>query len=205
MNVRRVLIAAAGALLLAGCASGGSGRAATNSGSSSAAHGSRTTVVRSFSPYTAAGKLTVGVKSRTQGHCWETSLAAPDSSTYRCLAQNQILDPCFASPTASAHHATSLACVANPWAKAVLLAVHRLPKPTPLTTRPWAVVLAHGQRCVAATGTAAFVAGVALDYSCGHGVNAALRNADAKQVRALVGHVGGHSLTHTTVRTIWRG
>jgi hypothetical protein len=66
-------------------------------------------------------------------------------------------------------------------------------------------VLASGQRCVAATGTAAFVAGVALDYSCGHGVNAALRNADAKQVRALVGHVGGHSLTHTTVRTIWRG
>lgn len=206
MYVRRALIAAAGVLLLAGCASGGSGHASTHSGSGSSDPASHhATVVRGFSPFTASGKLTVGVQGRTSGHCWETSLAAPASNTYRCLAQNRILDPCFASSSNSARHNVTLACLADPWSKAVLLHAHRLPNSMPLTTRPWAVVLASGQRCVAATGTAPFVAGVGLDYACGHGTAAALRDVDAAQVLAVVGHVGGHSLQHTVVRTIWRG
>jgi hypothetical protein len=206
MSVRLILIAAAGILLLAGCASGGSGHVGTSPGSTSsgpAAH--RPTVVRSFSPYSASGKLKAPVQGHASGHCWEISLAAPAPDAYRCLAANRILDPCFAPPTASAKHATSLACFANPWGKAILLQVHRLPKGAPLTTRPWAILLANGARCVAATGTAPFVAGVGLDYACGHGSAAALRNVDAKQVRALVGRVGGSSLKHTAVRTLWRG
>jgi hypothetical protein len=206
MSVRLMLIAAAGVLLLAGCASGGSGHAGTTSGSvSSSAAAHRPTVVRTFTPYSASGKLTVPVQGHATGHCWEISLAAPAPDAYRCLAANRILDPCFAPPTSSAKKGTSLACFRNPWAKAVLLHVHRLPRGIPMTTRPWAVLLATGEKCVAATGTAPFVAGVGLDYACGHGTAAALRDVDAKQVRALVGRVGENSLKHTTVRTLWRG
>jgi hypothetical protein len=201
MDVRRLVLAAAALLLLAGCASGGSRHAAAGRNSSPTGS-SMSTAVRTFDPYTASGRLTVLVRQRVRGHCWEISLAAPAPDTYRCLAGNRILDPCFAPPTGAAK---TLACFADPWSKAVVLAVHRLPKAPPVATRPWAVVLGNGKRCVAATGTAPFVAGVGLDYSCGGGTAAALRNVSGKRVTALVGSVGGSTLRRTSVRTIWRG
>ena len=146
------------------------------------------------------------VARRVSGHCWETSLAAPAANDYRCLAANQILDPCFVSPADHAMHKPStLACFTDPWSKAVQLHTRRLPKSQPLKTSPWAVVLADGKRCVAGTGTSPFVKGVGLDYWCGHRDAAALRALQTRHVTALVGHVGGSTLDHVPVRTIWRG
>jgi hypothetical protein len=217
MDVRGLLIAAAGAVLLAGCASGGGGHASTDGGhkttggSVSSSSGNSptapmTTTLRTFTPYSASGQLTVPVARRVRGHCWETSLAAPAANDYRCLAANQILDPCFVSPAGHAKHRSStLACFTDPWSKAVQLHVRRLPKAHPLTRRPWAVVLTSGQRCVAVTGTSPFVAGVGLDYWCGGGEAVALRNLHTRHVTALVGHVRGSTLRHISVQTIWRG
>lgn len=161
-------------------------------------------MMRTFTPYSKTGRVKVPIAQRVRGHCWETSLAAPGRNDYRCLSANQILDPCFARASDAKHGSRTLECLADPWSKAVELRVSQLPKSPPMTTRPWAIVLASGQRCIAATGTATFVAGVGLDYNCSGGVAAALRDLQARQVTALVGHAGGSTLRHTTVRTIWR-
>jgi hypothetical protein len=201
MNVWRPLIATAVALLLAGCASGAAQHAGAAGSSSAAAR--KPTTVRTFQPYSAAGRLTVPVRRSTSGHCWETSLAAPDAHTYRCLSANKILDPCFAS--SAVKHPASLACFVDPWHKAVLLRLRRkLPKPAPIAARSWAVVLANGTRCVATTGTAPFVHHVGLGYRCADGTAAALRNVTGKRAYALVGRDGGHSLHRSPIRTIWR-
>lgn len=205
MHVRRLLLlTAAASLLLAGCASGVH-RARTDAGGSASgvvAHAA-TTTTHTFRPFRADGTPAAPVSKRTTGHCWEVSLAAPASRSYRCLAANTILDPCFA-PQGAARPIT-LACYASPWSKAVLLTVHRrLPKTGGVPSRPWAVTLAGGTRCVAATGTAPFVAGVGLGYRCADGSAAALRGTGA-HVRALVGRSGGHSLRHVAVTDLWRG
>lgn len=201
------------AVVLAGCASNaGRHKAGGPAGSGSthslaATHTAAATVERTFQPFDSAGKLTVPVAKRLSGHCWEISLAAPTAHTYRCLAGNQILDPCFVA----APKAGSLACFADPWAKAALL---RLTEPLPKSRlganmpRPWALVLAADSgplRCVAVTGTAPFVNGVGLSYACGNGSYAALRTSPAGKASALVGRPNGHVLHSVPVATIWQG
>jgi len=210
MGVRRVLLLiAAGSLLLAGCASAAHQPARERAGgsASSAAHLLRaTTTVRSFAPYDSSGHLVKPVARRVSGHCWETSLAAPTNGTYRCLAGNTILDPCFHAANASRAKGTTLACFTDPWSKATVLTLtQRLPRSTPLPARPWAVVLGTGVRCVASTGTAPFVHGVGLGYACDNGTAAALRDTGSAHVHALVGRTGDHRLARTAVTTLWRG
>lgn len=211
MDVRRLLLlTAAACLLLAGCASGVQhARSAPGGASRSTTAAVGTTSMHTFRPFDANGTPTAPVSSHTSGYCWETSLAAPAAGSYRCLAANTILDPCFAPQTATTpaqHHAArTLACFSSPWSKAVVLTVHRrLPSSGAELDRPWAVVLAGGAHCVAATGTAPFVAGVGLDYSCDDGTAAALRGAGT-QVHALVGRPDAHSLRRVTVTDVWRG
>jgi hypothetical protein len=203
-----VAVTAAAGVLLAACAAGGSAahRPADRAGARSAGLTSaKATLVRTFDPYDSDGRLTVAVRHRVRGHCWESSLAAPASDSYRCLAGNAILDPCFTSSASTTRPAT-LACFTSPWSKATVLRLtHKLPAPQQLPDRPWAVVLAKGTRCVAATGTAPFVRGVGLGYQCADGTWAALRGVHSAHVHALVGRENGHTLTRTSVTTLWRG
>lgn len=205
MHVRRLLLlTAAACLLLAGCASGARHARAGAAGSAGGVDAQvTTTTTHTFRPFRADGTPTAQVSRHTSGRCWEISLAAPAAASYRCLAANTILDPCFAPKDAA--RPITLACYASPWSKAVTLTVHRkLPKAGGARTRPWAVTLAGGTRCVAATGTAPFVAGVGLGYRCNDGTSAALRGNGA-HVRALVGRSGGHSLHRVAVTGLWRG
>jgi eukaryotic-like serine/threonine-protein kinase len=213
MDVRRiamraaatVAVTAAAGLLLAACATRGSGAQSPTDRTGERSAGltaSAATLVRTFRPYDSDGHLTVAVGHRTSGHCWEGSLAAPAATTYRCLAGNAILDPCFAS--AAAAHPAKVACFTDPWSKATLLTLtHRLPSQHQPPARPWAAVLADGARCIAATGTAPFVHGVGLGYACSDGTWAALRGVGSSHVHALVGREGGHTLHRTSVTTLW--
>jgi hypothetical protein len=109
--------------------------------------------------------------SRTvHGSCWTSSITVAASSAYRCYAGNTILDPCFAAAPA----AREVSCYADPWASAVrVLLSAALPKPAPLAvTHPWALELANGKRCVAATGVVTRLGNVALLYRCEHGGSA---------------------------------
>jgi hypothetical protein len=160
------------------------------------------TLAHHFTPYTAAGKLRVAVAHKARGYCWESSLAAPKTTTFRCITGNTILDPCFVSGT----HATTAACVADPWSKATVLTLTKaLPKPALVPIkRPWAVRLSNGARCVAGTGTAAFVHGRNLDYICSNGHAAGLLDPGAKRVVAAYAKPTATSFSRVAVTALWR-
>jgi hypothetical protein len=177
-RLRAPILGMGAALMIAGCAdSAGRSPAAAASGAPTPA---------------AQAKVFVPVSTslgRTEhGTCWTSSITVRSSAAYRCLAGNAILDPCFAA-TRSAHVVT---CYTDPWSpgtRVVLAAA--LPKPAPLpVTHPWALELANGKRCVAATGVVNRIAGVALLYQCEHGGAAGLP----------VSHAG-----HTDVRYVAPG
>lgn len=203
-----VLVLALLAVVLTACGDGGgSGGAGGSAPRTSAAGGAASTVTRTFRVYSPTGALTVPVASTTEGNCWTTSIAVPSPGAYRCFAGNDILDPCFAAPGASAA-ATQVACVAAPWDQVVLLELTSQLPPTggpAAVTRPWAFELANGARCVASTGTVPAVAGVSLEYQCAGGYGASLPDPAAARALAEYAKVGAASLRSVAVTTIWRG
>jgi hypothetical protein len=195
--LRRVLPFVALAVILAACAS------KTDSSSSAAGHPAATTV-KSFSAYDSAGNLTVDVADVASGKCWTSSIADPARGAYRCFSGNKILDPCFAP---SGKPGSSVACLADPWSDALVLHLTEpLPKVTSIarTTRPWALELDNGVRCVASTGMVPSVGGVNLAFRCTNGAGAAVVNAHASAVVADYGWPRGKTLHHRTVTTMWR-
>jgi hypothetical protein len=178
----------------------------TVTGCSSATHhvARAVTVVRSFHAYDDHGDLAVVVADVATGNCWTNSIADPVPGAYRCLSGNQIYDPCFAPP----HPAQPLevACVPAPWARAEVLRITgALPSGKPLDGgRPWALRLANGARCVAATGTVPQVQGVSLGYRCTNGSYAALVAATSALRTAQYGTADASALSRVTVTTIWR-
>jgi hypothetical protein len=160
------------------------------------------TLAHHFTPFTASGKLRVAVAGKARGYCWETSLAAPGTTKFRCLSGNTILDPCFVSSA----HATTAACVAGPWSGATVLTLtKKLPRPDVVPVkRPWAIRLSNGARCVAGTGTAAFVHGQNLDYICSNGDTAGLLNPSAKRIVAAYAKPTATSFSRVAVAALWR-
>jgi hypothetical protein len=135
---------------------------------------SATTATKTFSPYNAEGVLTAATSTAASGNCWTTSIALPGATDYRCMAGNQILDPCFAPPHVTAPK--TVACFTDPWSPGVLLTLTAaLPSPDAATrSTPWALELSDGTHCVAITGTVDQVGDLDLGYSCGGSAEAAL-------------------------------
>jgi len=131
-------------------------------------------MAKTFTPYSAAGQLTARTSSTVSGSCWTSSIALSDPLAFRCISNNQILDPCFVAPHAIAPRA--VACFANPWTPGVLLSLtDKLPAPDPGTrTTPWALELADGTHCVAITGTVDQVGTLDMGYACGGNAQAGL-------------------------------
>jgi hypothetical protein len=205
-----VLLSFAAAGLLAGCASKPAGatvpsrsagrvtsQVAPGTTPPATATRSTRTVVRHFHP--GDGPVQQGTGSRP-GSCWTGSIAAPVRGAYRCLAGNDILDPCFAAST------PDVRCYASPWAKALVL---RLTKPLPRRPiaghpRYWALALANGAHCVALTGTVAVVDGHPLAYSCSGGRFAGLTAGSGPALRVRYGRASG-PLRTLAVTVAWRG
>lgn len=142
--------------------------------------------------------------SRTaHGTCWTTSITVGSRDAYRCYAGNQILDPCFAA-SADAH---SVICYADPWAPGVrLLFATKLPKPAQVTVaHPWALQLANGKRCVAATGVVDRIGSLALLYHCRDGGEAGTpaKHGAETDVRYLA--PGTHATVVVPVAVVWQG
>jgi hypothetical protein len=197
-SVRSVLgLVLLSALLLAGCASKGEPTATAGA----TAPGTATIKVQ---PFDRSGQLSVQVAGTVRGQCWTTSIAAPNARAYRCFQGNKILDPCFAPAHVQAP--VQLACLPDPWSRAVMLRVNgKLPVPSTgnLPTRPWAFALSNGTRCVASTGTVPEVAGTNLAYHCADGGNAALGGPDGDTLTAQYAGRADTSLTSMTVTTVW--
>ena len=105
---------------------------------------------------------------RKAGDCWTDSIAVLRPDAWRCMAGNEIYDPCF-----SRHDLKdAVVCGANPAsgnAGFVLNLTKPLPKGSAKTSeqpRPWLVKLADGSTCEIQTGTIPFVASLTVPYGC---------------------------------------
>ncbi len=119
------------------------------------------------------------VSERATGYCWSRSLATDRLHAWRCMAGNDIYDPCFSESASS----KIVACVKGPFSKDV--ALMRLTKPLPqardvvdttselrglrLRGEPWGLRLSDGETCVYVTGATDVVAGMRLNYACTNG------------------------------------
>jgi hypothetical protein len=171
-----------------------------SSPSSPSAHTIATTT-RIFTPYDRSGAPTAGVVAHRSGSCFAKSITVSTAHAYRCFAANAILDPCFAAP--GAKHV--LDCYASPWAHAVELRVAKLTVAGAgaHVTRPWAIELAGGLRCVATNGTATFVRGVALTYQCPDGA-AGLRAGSTPRAMSALYRASDGAIATRVVVVAWR-
>jgi hypothetical protein len=189
------------AYLLAGCASSAGHRAQATAGATPPG----TSTVH-FHAFGTDGALLVPTTARVvRGQCWTASIAAPESSAYRCFQGNKILDPCFAPDDPASP--PLLACMDTPWSKALRLHVTgKLPKPAAgasVPTRPWALELDTGLRCVSSTGTVPSLAGVNLTYRCSDGGNAALGGPSGGSLTVRYAAPQAKTLTTMTIATVW--
>jgi hypothetical protein len=85
------------------------------------------------------------------GSCWTSSIASPRADAYRCMAGNEIYDPCFVIDPKSAGCPTDLTSDRG----VVLNLTKPLPKPESPAPSPqaFAMVLQSGAACNRATGT----------------------------------------------------
>jgi hypothetical protein len=193
-------------MLLAGCsgdASPAQSPPAPTSPVAATSPVSATTASKTFSPYNSAGDQVAATPTKASGSCWTSSIALPSFTTFRCLAGNSILDPCFAPPHATAPK--TVACFTDPWSPGVLLTLtSALPKPDPGTrTSPWALELANGAHCVAVTGTVDQVGELNLGYGCGGIAEAGLQGAPGSALSVEYRASAAQPLRRVAVRTAW--
>ncbi len=154
----RASIAALGVLMLAGCAD------ARRSSSGTPVAPRPSVEARTFVAAHAPIDHTVS------GECFTASITVDDPRAYRCLAGSALADPCFVTDRPD-----SVVCFADPWTPGIRLTLAvALPAITgaPIATRPWALELANGARCVVLTGTVVRTGGAVLVYGCGQGAGA---------------------------------
>ena len=196
------------AALLAGCAARSTDQAAPAQPRATQVATKAVTTVSTTVTYRADGSLAVRNLGTLTGSCFTgTIAAAPSVKGFRCIgSHNRLLDPCVAPPGVA--HPTVVACRSDPWSGATVLKLtSALPAPDPLSqvTRPWAMQLAGGSRCVAVTGTVGVSHGIDLVYTCtdGSGAGTPARGAGglwhADHVSA-----GGVVTRATAVTQIWQ-
>lgn len=104
---------------------------------------------------------------KRKGSCFTFSVAAPGRG-YRCMAGNEIYDPCFRMPG----HFGAVVCGADPFGQQIPFAMvltSGLPEKARIVRQspvPWLVELADGTRCARMTGTLAAVAGEPVAFGC---------------------------------------
>ncbi len=136
----------------------------------------RGTVVSAYpTPWAGPAQLRTGLTAvRTvTGTCFTSSIADATSGSWRCIAGNAILDPCFSGPGRT----NEVVCVPDPWTTAVVRMHLSSPLPAAAsgtdTAATWAIELATGQRCVLGTGANGTFAnsdnGVQIAFECSDG------------------------------------
>ncbi len=215
-GVRRPALLAMGTLaavfLLVACASSGQSPRAASAAASSASRSASTsqhaaaqataTVRHVFAPLDPGGAPPTGVAAHRSGTCFTSSITVRDRFAFRCFAANQILDPCFAGSGS----AQRLYCYADPWSKPTALRLTKaLPAPVTVSavTRPWALELVGGNRCLVLTGTVPEVHGISLGYRCDTGT-AGLTSATGVRLSAFYRAPAG-TLVRVSVVAVWSG
>jgi hypothetical protein len=131
------------------------------------------TKVVTFSPLGADGGLRAGLTAIPAGggSCESGSLRA--AGALRCAAGVVIRDPCYPDAAHSTAVLPVVLCVRDPWSPGVVR-LHLTGPADPAHgvaagTRPWALRLVSGRRCVAVTAAAPTVRGRRMTYTCRDG------------------------------------
>lgn len=106
------------------------------------------------------------------GNCWTSSMAVQRPDAWRCMAGNEIFDPCFTLPGGQAVVCNPDPAMGDPGF--TLKLTERLPKPD-MPAQPagkpaaggWLVELEDGSLCRPITGAGGMVGDKALSYYCG--------------------------------------
>lgn len=135
-----------------------------------------TTDVHIFQPFSDKGvDPHFQVLREVQGSCFVGSSTDTRREAWRCLATDNLYDPCFQSPYSSSENGV-LACPLSPFEDKVVL-LH-LTKPLPADQankaagtagNPWAMKLASGDECVYTGGATSALSGMRLNYHCNSG------------------------------------
>lgn len=110
-----------------------------------------------------------GGQTTKEGHCWTNSIAAPRPDAWRCMAGNEILDPCFETTDRGL-----VQCVPDPVTgdKGVRFKLNQpLPKPdiqagVETQGSGWLIQLTDGTVCRPATGARGQVNGKMVSCYC---------------------------------------
>ncbi len=123
--------------------------------------------------------LPIEIVAKKSGECFQQSQLIKREDAWRCVAEGNVYDPCFANPAGPSLDAI---CAEMPWSnKGIQISVA-----TPLENKrhesldmsrtfPWAMELANGEKCQAIDTTAQYD-GLPVRYQCD-------RNSE------LIGHV----------------
>ncbi len=170
-----------------------------------------TTEIRMITPFTAQGVNTkLKITKEIKGTCWTNSyINSSRPNTWRCRANNEILDPCFKNPIKD-HQ--SVICMKTPWDKGAVLV--KLNAPLPSTTKslhfnvrkalPWALELNNGKYCTYSTLTTGEFSGQEITYRCDAG-SYVIGDIDRMSKNWFVLYQGHESLymKQVRVRTAW--
>ena len=162
---------------------------------------------------------TTHVRDVREGKCWTSSIAAPRPDAWRCMIENEIFDPCFASTDRNL-----VICNPNP-PKGYPGFRLRLTEPLPRSEIPaqsgyeggWLVELADGTICRPVTGRSFEVQGKTANFYCENGQKdkeiVLLEGLDTKKPlwtaeKATIGHgPRGPKLLKSerlAVKTVWQ-
>ncbi len=123
------------------------------------------TRVINFTPPTSASQ-------QVSGNCFVSSLAATRADAFRCMAGNEIMDPCFTVP----ENSSAVICVRNPLDPSTFVQMN-LTQPLPAIepvlplSHPWFLELADGTVCNFLTGATGAVNGQRINYGCSDGLD----------------------------------
>lgn len=208
-------------LALAGCSGGGTDKpsvtapppstvssspaAITGPASPSATQSFSAPEQKLFAPYDENGTLVVQTSGVATGTCWTSSIAIPVAGVFRCLVNNQILDPCFA-PAVDTDPLT-VTCFADPWDPGTKVTLTTaLPKDHLILKSgdPWALALGNGVHCVILTGALPEIGQDVIDYGCDNHDVASLQTSADGVISVLYGPQGG-PLKPMAIVTSFRG
>jgi hypothetical protein len=117
------------------------------------------------------------VSAKVKGSCWIHSLESERPDAWRCMAGNDIYDPCFSGSS----DVKKVACAEDPFSKRLTLITLTKALPTSgqemklagelaglrLRGEPWGIRLVNGDTCEFMTGATDVVHGMRLNYACG--------------------------------------
>jgi hypothetical protein len=108
------------------------------------------------------------IESTFAGDCGSSNADLGRATAYRCVAGNEVVDPCFADPSGAVGY---LLCIDN---MSATKAIHvdptsrqDDPRPSMDHSLPWIVGLVDGQQCVRSSGGQ--INGQDLNYDCPDG------------------------------------